>query len=141
VARGVLPERHVRSHAEARAVYHDVAAGEDSRIQRGAVLWDQFERAVETCKTDPKAGECQLAERINELAVAKLLADDKGLCGQIIYEPDLLPSGRKIDFVADRGRDNLYVEVKTAIRTALTRKPPGRITLNGGSGIRTTPTS
>ena len=31
----------------------------------------------------------------------------------ITYEPDLLLSKRKIDFVADRLRDNLYVEVKT----------------------------
>jgi hypothetical protein len=51
--------------------------------------------------------------RINEFAVAKVLAEDKSLKGTITYEPDLLPDGRKIDFVADRGQDNAYIEVKT----------------------------
>src|SRR5262249_10311372 len=50
---------------------------------------------------------------LNEFAVAKVLAHDKHLRGPITYEPDLSPSSRKIDFVADRLRDNLYVEVKT----------------------------
>jgi len=45
--------------------------------------------------------------------VAKVLAEDQNLKGPIEYEPALLPDGRKIDFVADRGDDNLYVEVKT----------------------------
>ena len=88
-------------------------AGKDSRIQRGAVLWDLFERASDGCRADAKGSERQLAERINELAMAKVLADDKGLRGPISYEPNLLPSGRKIDFVADRLRDNVYIEVKT----------------------------
>jgi hypothetical protein len=45
--------------------------------------------------------------------VAKVLAEDPNLKGTIEYEPALLPNGRRIDFVADRGDDNLYVEVKT----------------------------
>jgi hypothetical protein len=94
----------------ARAIYKDVVAGDDSRIQRGKILWDQFEAA---CRTGGKESERQLGERINELAVATVLADDKQLRGPITYEPNLLPSKRKIDFVADRLRDNLYVEVKT----------------------------
>ena len=32
--------------------------------------------------------------------------------GPITYEPEL-SDGRRIDFVIDRGRDNLYIEVKT----------------------------
>lgn len=60
-----------------------------------------------------RAFEDQLGARINELTVAKVLADDKGLRGPITYEPNMLPSGRKIDFVADRLRDNVYIEVKT----------------------------
>jgi hypothetical protein len=97
----------------ARATYQQVVAGKDSRIKRGNALWDLFEGAAEACRADSRAGERQLAERINELAVAKVLAEDKGLQGAITYEPDLLPDGRKIDFVADRGRDNAYIEVKT----------------------------
>ena len=98
---------------EARSTYKDVVAGKDSRIMRGKVLWDLFESAVEACRLDGKTAERQLAERINELAVAKILAEDTGLRKSIAYEPDLLPDGRKIDFVADRGRDNAYIEVKT----------------------------
>jgi hypothetical protein len=98
---------------DARATYHDVVAGKDNRIQRGKVLWDQFESAADSCRNGSKDSERQLGERINELAVAKVLADDKHLRGPITYEPNLLPSKRKIDFVADRLRDNLYVEVKT----------------------------
>jgi hypothetical protein len=97
----------------ARATYQEIVAGKDGRIHRGAVLWDLFERAAEACRSDAKGSERQLAERINELAIARLLANDKGLRGLISYEPNLLPSGRKIDFVADRLRDNLYIEVKT----------------------------
>jgi hypothetical protein len=62
---------------------------------------------------DRPQGRRSLADRINELAVAKILAEDKGLQSTIAYEPDLLPDGRKIDFVADRGDDNAYIEVKT----------------------------
>jgi hypothetical protein len=98
---------------DARSTYEDVVAGKDSRITRGAVLWDLFEGAAQACVADAKSGERQLAERINELSVAKFLAEDKGLQSSITYEPELLPDGRKIDFVADRGRDNAYIEVKT----------------------------
>lgn len=98
---------------DARATYKDVVIGKDSRISRGNVLWDLFEGAAKACAADAGAGERQLAERINELAVAKFLAEDKGLQRTITYEPDLLPDNRRIDFVADRGRDNAYIEVKT----------------------------
>ena len=98
---------------DACLTYKAVVAGKDSRITRGKVLWDLFESAAEACRADAKSGERQLAERINELAVAKFLAEDKGLQSSITYEPELLPDGRKIDFVADRGRDNAYIEVKT----------------------------
>ena len=62
---------------EARATYKDVVAGDDSRIQRGKILWDQFEAAAEACRTGGKESERQLGQRINELAAAKVLADDK----------------------------------------------------------------
>jgi hypothetical protein len=97
----------------ARLAYRPILTGEDGRITRGTVLWDQFERAAGLCRTDAAGGERALAERINEMAVAKVLAEDKGLTRLISYEPDLLPDGRKIDFVAERADDNAYIEVKT----------------------------
>ena len=42
---------------EARATYKDVVAGDDSRIQRGKILWDQFEAAAEACRTGGKESE------------------------------------------------------------------------------------
>jgi hypothetical protein len=36
---------------DARATYRDVVTGKDSRIQRGKVLWDQFEAAADACRT------------------------------------------------------------------------------------------
>ena len=93
-----------------RAIYKDLVT---TRIVRGDVLWAQFEEAVEACRADPSGDDRPVSERINELAVGKLLVDDSTKTGPITYEPDLLPDGRKVDFVIDRGEDNLYVEVKT----------------------------
>jgi ribosomal protein L30 len=93
-----------------RALYRDLVT---THIVRGGALWEQFEEAVDACRADPNGDDRQVSERINELAVAKMLIDDPTITGPIAYEPDLLPDGRKIDFVIDRGADNLYVEVKT----------------------------
>jgi len=95
---------------EVRAEYHEAIT---TRIVRGYVLWAQFEEAVAACRADPKGDDRQITERVNEMAVAKVLLDDKTITGPITYEPDFLPDGRKIDFVVDRGEDSLYVEVKT----------------------------
>jgi large subunit ribosomal protein L30 len=96
--------------AAVRAEYYEPIT---TRILRGDVLWAQFEDAVASCRADPKGDDRQITERVNELAVAKVLLDDETITGPITYEPDFLPDGRKIDFVVDRGDDNLYVEVKT----------------------------
>jgi ribosomal protein L30 len=93
-----------------RAEYHQPIT---TRIVRGDVLWARFEEAVASCRSDPKGDDRQISERVNELGVAKVLLDDKTITGPIMYEPELLPDDRKIDFVVDRGRDNIYVEVKT----------------------------
>jgi ribosomal protein L30 len=93
-----------------RAAYHEPIT---TRILLGDVLWAQFEEAVASCRADPKRDERQITAKVNELAVAKVLLDDETTTGPISYEPDFLPDGRKIDFVIDRGNDNLYVEVKT----------------------------
>jgi hypothetical protein len=57
-----------------------------SRIERGQVLSGQFESAEQACRTDSKAAERQLAERINELAVAKDRSDSKlpGACQSVL---------------------------------------------------------
>ena len=93
-----------------RAEYHQLIT---TRIRRGEVLWAQFEAAVEACRADPKSDDRQITEKVNEMAVAKVLLDDQAITWPITYEPDLLPDGRKIDFIVDRGADNLYIEVKT----------------------------
>jgi large subunit ribosomal protein L30 len=100
--------------AEVTAEYRDILIGQGSRVVRGNVLWDQFEAAVAEYHASHGKRDRRLLEVVNELAVAKVLVDDPALqAARIEYEPDLLPDGRKIDFVVDRGRDNLYVEVKT----------------------------
>ena len=87
--------------AAVRATYEvAVTAG----IVRGNVLWSQFEDTVAACRADPKGDDRAITERINELAVAKLLIDDPTVTGPITYEPEL-SDGRRIDFVIDRGRD------------------------------------
>jgi hypothetical protein len=68
----------------ARAPYEDVVIGNESRIQRGKVLWDQVEAAADACRTGGKDREQQLCERINDLAVAKVLSDDKQPRGPIM---------------------------------------------------------
>lgn len=93
-----------------RAEYHDLVT---KRIRRGEILWAQFEEAVKACRADPMGDDRRIAEKVNELAVARVLLDDEAIIEPIIYEPDILPEGRKIDFVGDRGDDNLYIEVKT----------------------------
>lgn len=97
---------------EVRTEYRDTIIGPNSRITRGKVLWDAFEAALKRCLADPDTDDRELTERINEIAVAAELANDKALKGAFEYER-ALPGGGRIDFIADRGSDNLYVEVKT----------------------------
>jgi large subunit ribosomal protein L30 len=100
--------------AEVTAEYREMLAGEGSRVVRGNVLWGQFEAAVAEYHESHGKRDRRLIEVVNEFAVARVLVDDRALqTAKIAYEPDLLPDGRKIDFVVDRGEDNLYVEVKT----------------------------
>jgi ribosomal protein L30 len=93
-----------------RTEYYELIS---TRIGRGDVLWSQFEQAVAACHADPNGDDRQITEKVNEMAVAKVLVEDQTIAGPITYEPDFLPDSRKIDFVVDRGADNLYVEVKT----------------------------
>lgn len=98
---------------QARVLYWDIVKGTNSRVDRGHVLWAQFESAVDACSTCTNATVRALTERINELAVAKALIEDPNIFGPISYEPALLPNGQRIDFVAFEEDRNIYVEVKT----------------------------
>ena len=98
---------------DVRAYYGANVVGATSRVDRGKVLWVQFEDTPERCFADGQADTRQLTERVNELAVAKELAENTHICGQIVYEPNLLPDNRKIDFVIFEQHRNTYVEVKT----------------------------
>lgn len=101
--------------AEVVALYESVHRGPASRIVDGERVWTQFQAAADAARMGHEGADRQLRDRINELATAKFLADDGTITGNIAYEPDILPSGRKIDFVVVRpeNRDRLYVEVKS----------------------------
>lgn len=98
--------------AEVANEYRHLLVGNGARIDRGAALWGQFEEVVAlyAAGTVPDS---TLMEKVNEMAVARELAMDAFLTRAITYEPAILPSGRKIDFVAERGDDAVYIEVKT----------------------------
>jgi ribosomal protein L30 len=99
---------------EVRKEYKELITGPQGRIVRGEVLWERFEAAVARCLADLRKDDRELTESVNEIAVAAVLATDQALeKRRIEYEPTFLPDERKIDFVVDRGHDNLYIEVKT----------------------------
>jgi hypothetical protein len=101
--------------AEVGTEYRDILVGPHRRVTRGGTLWAKFDAAVTAYHANHGKDDGCLIEVVNELAVAKVLVDDPALqSAQIEYEPDFLPDGRKIDFVVDRGRDNLYVEAHPA---------------------------
>jgi hypothetical protein len=104
---------------EVRDAYQEAITGPESRVVNGKTLWSQFETAADSYLMSKATRDHQLMERINEIAVASVLLADKALAGRTIqYEPNLLSDKRKIDFVVDRGDDNLYVEVKTVSPTS-----------------------
>lgn len=115
-----MPDDLSRFADEVRQIYHGPVTGQGSRIERGQVLWAQLEQILAYARANGDGLYSRpLAEKMNELAVAKVLLDDRHLAGPIRYEPDILPSGRRIDFVAIREVDWLYVEVKTIHPTAV----------------------
>jgi large subunit ribosomal protein L30 len=100
--------------AEVTREYRPMLIGAGTRVAGGSALWTHFEEAVTDYHKDHGKDDSRLIECVNELAVAKVLVEDPSLEGaRVEYEPNLLPDSRKIDFVVDRGEDNLYVEVKT----------------------------
>lgn len=92
--------------------YRHILVGANARIERGGALWSQFEEVI-ALYAEGAVPESTLSEKVNEMAVARELAIDPHLTRVITYEPTILPSGRKIDFVAERRDDVVYIEVKT----------------------------
>lgn len=107
---------------EVREVYENSITGSSSRIDGGDRLWNQLEAAVKAVESGHVNGERQLRERINEVAMAKHLLDDETIDGSIAYEPDILPSGRRIDFVLERNDDAVFVEVKSVYPRVIHRR-------------------
>jgi len=77
----------------ARATYQEVVAGKGSRIDRGTVLWNLFERSAEASEAVSKLAERKLTERINEVAVGPLQTikafEEESIFG-IKWQPKLL---------------------------------------------------
>ncbi len=94
------------------ALYEPVINDAGSRLHGGSRLWAQFKSAAAAAKTGDARAIASLVERVNELVVGKLILDDS-VEGERHYGPDLLPDGRRIDFVVMKPDENIYIEVKT----------------------------
>jgi len=109
-------EQHL---AAVEATYAPLIIGDNSRLEGGVKLWDQFTDAVASYR---KGGTTFAAvyERINELAIARLLLIDQSLAGcRILYEPEIAADDSRIDFVVSGVEcGNHYIEVKTVRPTA-----------------------
>lgn len=106
----------IKAHiAAVRATYHPLVVGAGSRIDGGTRLWRQFEDAVAAYQRHGRKQVSGLVERVNELAVAKqILADHSLSNANILYEPEIVRSGPKFDFLVSGGEGGeLYIEVKT----------------------------
>ena len=107
-------QSEVESHiAAVTTLYAPLMKGNASRLQGGEKLWAQFESAANFCDVTKPASVSALIERVNELAVAQLILNDPVLEGELQYEPDIIPDGRRIDFVIVGTSENTYIEVKT----------------------------
>ena len=109
-------EQHI---AAVEATYAPLFAS-NSRLDGGARLWGQFTDAIASYRQRGGTGFAPVYERINELAVARILLSDQSLAGvRILYEPPIAVDDRRIDFVVPNVEgSNLYIEVKTVRPTA-----------------------
>jgi hypothetical protein len=111
-------ERHITAVA---AAYRPLIIGDGSRREGGSKLWGQFTDAVAAYRRHGKDVLPAIIERVNEMAVARILIDGPTFArGKILYESPIAADGRRIDFVRPEaeGGGNLYVEVKTVRPTA-----------------------
>ena len=99
--------------ASVEDTYKELVIGRASRIDGGATLWKRFISSVEAYRCSSKTDSRTVTECVNELAVAKVLTEDRTVHGNIAYEPNILPSGKKIDFVSRCEAGHIYIEVKT----------------------------
>jgi large subunit ribosomal protein L30 len=69
-----------------RAEYHELIT---TRIGRGGVLWAQF--AVAACRADPNGDDRGITEKVNEIAVAKVLLVDQAMPALALSRHKSLP--------------------------------------------------
>ena len=111
-------ERHITAVA---AAYGPLIIGDGSPLEGGSKLWGQFTDAVAAYRRHGKDVLPAIIERVNEMAVARILINGPTFArGKIWYESPIAADGRRIDFVMPEaeGGGNLYVEVKTVRPTA-----------------------
>lgn len=103
--------------AAVEAFYRPLIIGSDSRLEGGAKLWGQFTAAVAAYHKHDKASFEAVIERVNELALARIILADPSLVpGKILYEPKIGTDDRRIDFVVPAMEGEsfcLYIEAKT----------------------------
>jgi len=87
------------------------------------VLWAQFENQL---RPAGRSKDDDNYRKGNELAVAKVLLDDKTIAGPVTYEPDFCRMGARSTRCGPR-RDNLYVEVKRAASNGRYRRSVAEI--------------
>jgi hypothetical protein len=110
-------ERHITAVA---AAYRPLIIPDGSRLERGSKLWGQFTDAIAAYRRQGKDRLPALIERVNEMAVARILINDPTFApGKILYEPRIAVDDRRIDFVVREAEGgSLYIEVKTVRPTA-----------------------
>lgn len=111
-----MDREEIEAHIEqVTQLYEPLCSGPNARLIGGQKLWRQFCQAADSWRIHRSMHGDGVVERVNELAVAKLLLDDASIAAEgIRYEPELVSCESKIDFVAsDLAGNRLYIEVKT----------------------------
>jgi len=105
-------EQHISA---VEAFYGPLIADSESRLEGGTKLWAQFTDAVATYRKRGKAAFTAVIERVNELAVSRIILNDPSLATfKVFYEPHIAADNRRIDFVvAEAVGGSFYIEVKT----------------------------
>ena len=104
-------EEHISA---AETFYWPVILGQSSRLESGAKLWRQYQKALKAYRRGA-TDFLPVYERINEMAAAHVLLSDSALhAATIAYERPIAAERSLIDFTVwwPDGR-TLYIEVKT----------------------------
>jgi hypothetical protein len=103
-----LPDQH-DSRTEANTVQSTSAQA--AALGKWSTDSSAWSPCCNTLPTSSPHDDRRLTEVANEIAVAVVLLEDKALKNcKIEYEPNILPDGRMIDFVVDRGKDSLLTQ-------------------------------